>query len=174
MVFQFDVDFPARNDACFLNLTVFLLEVAVYHATLRVEFTDLHDVVYICFFALVGNGVELFGKGLEFEIGNDELCHDNLRQGELSVGRLGLSLLTSVLYLRKRRISIQHHNSVILTLFGGSKSVSLYLLSWLCIFIENNCACSLKPLTYMSTLFHVWIFFYLTIYIVVDFCINTA
>ena len=137
-------------------------------------FTDLHAVVYTCFFALVGNGVELFGKRLEFEIGYYELYHDNLRQGEVSVGILGLSLLTSVLYPRKRRISIQHHNSVILTLFGGSESVSLYLLSWLCIFIENNCACSFKPLSYVNTLFHAWIFFYLTIYIVVDFCINTA
>ena len=41
----------------------------------RVEFADLHAVVYTCFFALVGNGVELFGKGLEFEIGYYELCH---------------------------------------------------------------------------------------------------
>ena len=101
MVFQFDVDFTARNDACFLNLPMFFLEVAAYHATLRVEFTDLHSVVYTCFFTLVGNGVELFGKGLEFEIGYYELCHDNLRQGEVSVGILGLSLLTSVLYPRK-------------------------------------------------------------------------
>lgn len=78
-------------------------------------FTDLHAVVYTCFFALVGNGVELFGKGLEFEIGYYELCHDNLRKGEVSVGILGLSLFTSVLYPRKRRISIQHHNLQIST-----------------------------------------------------------
>ena len=49
---------------------------------LYTTFTDLHDVVYTCFFALVGNGVALFGNGLESEIGYYELCHDNLRKGE--------------------------------------------------------------------------------------------
>ena len=32
---------------------MFFLEVVVYHATLRVEFADLHAVVYTCFLHLL-------------------------------------------------------------------------------------------------------------------------